>query len=59
MLRILENMVHVPLMTEEMTDDAHRERERLAVWVVANFLREAAPRLFQIGERNASRGCDS
>jgi hypothetical protein len=24
MRRILENMVHVPLVTEEVTDDAHR-----------------------------------
>jgi hypothetical protein len=59
LLRILEDMVHVPLVTEEITDDAYGERESFAPWVIANFQREAAPGLFQIGEGNASRGCDS
>jgi hypothetical protein len=40
---ILENMVHVPLVTEEVTDDAHRQRERLAPFVIPDLLGETAP----------------
>ena len=38
MLRILKDVIHVPLMPEEMTDHTDRQCERLSVSVVPNFL---------------------
>jgi hypothetical protein len=37
----LENVVEIPLVTEEMPHDADGERERLSGWIVPYLLRKA------------------
>jgi hypothetical protein len=54
---VLENMVEIPLVTEEMPHDADGERERLSGPIVPNLLRKAPPRRLKIGEQDARDYC--
>jgi hypothetical protein len=54
--RILNDVVLAPLPAEKMPDDRHRERERQAVRVVPDLLRERPRRFHKIGEGKASWG---
>jgi hypothetical protein len=43
-------MIHVPLVTEEMPNDAYGQREGFAGLVRADFRRETASRFLKVGK---------